>query len=66
MNSLILLKQLENHPKIHHSSRPGTSKLGEALRILGVATKVVEKDVAPKVGWKAASHLIPTQALVHY
>ena len=37
----------------------GTSNLGVTLRILGVASKVGEKDVALKVSKKAASHLIP-------
>ena len=36
-------KELENHPKIHHSTRPGTSTAGVAL----------------KVGDIAGSHLIP-------
>ena len=46
MNLLILPK--EYHPKIHNSSRLGTSKLG-------VAPKVGEKGM----GAKAASHLTP-------
>ena len=40
----------------------GTSKLGATIRILGVAPKVDEKDVALKVGKKAASHLNPLHA----
>ena len=41
-------KDIENHPKINHSTRlRGGSKSDVALRILGVA---------PKVGEKAASH----------
>ena len=40
--------------------RQGTSKLGAALRILGVTTKEGEKvGVALKVGEKAASHITP-------
>ena len=37
----------------------GTSKLGVALGILGVALKVGEKGVALKVGEKSASQLPP-------
>ena len=33
-----------------------------ALRILGVVTKVDEKDVVLKVGERAASHLTPMHA----
>ena len=40
----------------------GTSKLGAALRILGVAPKVGEKGVALKVGENAAWHFTPLHA----
>ena len=46
--------------------RQGTSKLGAALRILGVTTKEGEKvGVALRVGEKAASDLTPLDAPVH-
>ena len=36
----ITLKELKAYHIIHHSTKPGTSKSGVALRILGVAAKV--------------------------
>ena len=49
--SSILPKELENHPKIYHSSTLGwwTSKVGVALTILGVKPKVGEIGVTLKV-----------------
>ena len=56
-NKIIILK-LAIHQVL------GTSKLDVALRILGVAPKVVEQGVALKVGEKVASHLTPLHAPV--
>ena len=55
-------KELENHPKIQQQGW-GTSKLGDALKILGAwRQNYCEKGTVPKVGGKTASHLTPRHA----
>ena len=50
VTSLIMLKELENYPKIHNSTRLGDLK----IRILSVAPKVDEKGETLRVGEKRA------------
>ena len=49
-----MYKEVEKHPKIHHSTRLGVLKIRSDAKDFGLSPKAGEKDVALRVGENSA------------